>query len=98
MSRQEPQLGQCKSSIATWTPLQQRLGAQHQGDGCFGGGGDGGEVSHFAAGAGAEFFVEVEADSGDGEGAVEVGGAGGGGRLSVRRCPFSVGDRGGICA
>jgi hypothetical protein len=56
--------------------LEQRLGFEDEGDGFFGGGGDGGEVAQFAAGAGAEFFVEVEADSGDGEGAVEVGDAG----------------------
>ena len=59
--------------------LQEGFGAEDEGDGFFGGGGDGGEVAHFAAAAGAEFFVEVEADSGDGEGAVEVRRAGGGG-------------------
>jgi hypothetical protein len=48
---------------------------EDEGDGCFGGGGDGGEVSHFAALAGAELLVEVEADAGDGESAVEVGDA-----------------------
>jgi len=48
-------------------------GALDAGDGFFGGGGDGGEVAHLAALAGAELLVEVQADAGDGEGAVEVG-------------------------
>jgi len=52
--------------------LQQRFGFEDQGDGLFGGGGDGGEVAHLAAFARAELLVEVQADSGDGEGAVEV--------------------------
>jgi hypothetical protein len=53
--------------------LEQGLGAEDEGDGFFGGGGDGGEVTHLAALAGAELLVEVQADAGDGEGAVEVG-------------------------